>query len=207
MYTERLVPIDEYVCHLIARIRALRELLPVRRRKLDSSGSWLLPHFRGCQGGWSAAVFPLRKALRNAVKRAAFCQQVAPHQLRHTYATEMLRLGVSLPALMRLLGHNDIKMTLRYVEVTQHDLQREFQHACQSKTQNHSVPKLPLSTGSSTPNSDLPGIRQSLAATRHLLEMYRRQLPNDEMARKLQRLDKRLVTVDLELDRLTLTQE
>jgi len=38
----------------------------------------------------------------------------------------MLRLGVSLPALMRLLGHKDIRMTLRYVQVTQQDLQREF---------------------------------------------------------------------------------
>ena len=34
--------------------------------------------------------------------------------IRHSYATEMLRLGVSLPALMQLLGHEDISMTLRY---------------------------------------------------------------------------------------------
>ena len=32
---------------------------------------------------------------------------------RHSFATEMLRLGVSLPALMQLLGHKDIRMTLR----------------------------------------------------------------------------------------------
>jgi len=31
----------------------------------------------------------------------------------------MLRLGVSHPALMQLLGHNEIRMTLRYVQVTQ----------------------------------------------------------------------------------------
>ena len=31
----------------------------------------------------------------------------------NTDATEMLRLGVSLPALMQLLGHKDIRMTLR----------------------------------------------------------------------------------------------
>jgi len=38
--------------------------------------------------------------------------------LRHTYATEMLCLGVSLPAVMLLLGHKDIRMTMRYVQVT-----------------------------------------------------------------------------------------
>jgi hypothetical protein len=49
-------------------------------------------------------------------------------KLRHTCATEMVRLGVSLPALMQLLGHNDIRMTLRYVQVTQQDLQREYEY-------------------------------------------------------------------------------
>jgi site-specific recombinase XerD len=41
----------------------------------------------------------------------------------------MVRLGVSLPALMQMLGHKDIRMTLRYVEVVQLDLQREFHRA------------------------------------------------------------------------------
>jgi hypothetical protein len=50
---------------------------------------------------------------------------------RHSFATEMLRLRVSLPALMQLLGHKDIRMTMRYVEVTQLDLRREFHTAHQ----------------------------------------------------------------------------
>jgi len=50
---------------------------------------------------------------------------------RHTYATSMLRAGVSLPALMKLLGHRTANMTLRYVEITQQDLQREFHLARQ----------------------------------------------------------------------------
>jgi|GEM_PF-3877170 len=41
--------------------------------------------------------------------------------MRHTYATTMLRAGVSLPALMKLLGHRTANMTLRYVEITQQD--------------------------------------------------------------------------------------
>jgi hypothetical protein len=49
----------------------------------------------------------------------------------------MLRLRVSLPALMQLLGHKDIRMTLRYVEVTQLDLQREFHTANQRAASPH----------------------------------------------------------------------
>jgi len=111
----------------------------------------------------------------------------------------MIRLGVSLPALMQLLGHKDIRMTLRYVQVTQRDLQREFHLARQNAVQHHQIPKLsprPLSE-----SSDLPGIRFALAATRHLLEMYRRQLQDEKARHKLQRLDKRLLNVDFELDR------
>jgi site-specific recombinase XerD len=38
----------------------------------------------------------------------------------------MLRAGVSLPAVVKLLGHKSPRMTLQYLEITQQDLQREF---------------------------------------------------------------------------------
>jgi hypothetical protein len=40
---------------------------------------------------------------------------------------------------MQLLGHKDIRMTLRYVEVTQQDLQREFHQARQNAGHSHRV--------------------------------------------------------------------
>jgi hypothetical protein len=113
----------------------------------------------------------------------------------------MIRLGVSLPALMQLLGHKDIRMTMRYVQVTQRDLQREFHLARQHAMQPHHIPELPVSPPLSA-SSDLSGIRRALAATRHLLEMYRRQLQDEKARRKFQRLDKRLLSVAFELDRL-----
>jgi hypothetical protein len=125
---------------------------------------------------------------------------------RHTFATEMLRLGVSLPALMQLLGHNDISMTLRYLQVTQQDLQREFHLACQTIAQRHLIPKLAL-PDSSLANSDLPGIRRALEATRHLLEMYRRQLADEKPRRRLQRLEKRIMAVASELDRFATAEK
>ena len=119
---------------------------------------------------------------------------------RHSYATEMIRLGVSLPALMELLGHKDIRMTLIYVQVTQQDLYREFHLARENAVYHHQIPEIsPLSTP--PVSSDLSGIRRTLAATRHLLEMFRRQLQDEQARRKLQRLDKRLLSVAFELDR------
>ena len=91
---------------------------------------------------------------------------------------------------------------MRYVKVTQSDLQREFYLARQNTIQPHHIPELPVSSPL-LPSSDLPGIRRALAATRHLLEMYRRQLQDEKARRNLQRLDKRLSTIVLKLDRLT----
>jgi hypothetical protein len=124
---------------------------------------------------------------------------------RHTYATEMIRLGVSLPALMRLLGHQDIRMTLRYVQVTPQDLQREYHQARQNAAHPHRLPALPLPQNLPTP--DLPGIAQALAATRHLLHLYRQQLGDDQTRRQLQRLDKRLLAVASQLKRISPDQK
>jgi len=104
---------------------------------------------------------------------------------------------------MQLLGHKDIRMTLRYLRVTQQDLQREFHLARQNATQRHLVPKLFLPDCILSVGSDLAGIRRALAAARHLLEMYRRQLGDEHSRHKLQRLDKRLLSVAMELDGLT----
>ena len=112
----------------------------------------------------------------------------------------MLRLGVSLPALMQLLGHKDIRMTLRYVQVTQLDLQREFHQARQNAAHSHRLPTLALPKD--IPSAGLPIIFQALEATRHLLEMYRRQLGNEKSRRTLQRLDKRLRAVASQLHRI-----
>jgi hypothetical protein len=125
---------------------------------------------------------------------------------RHTYATEMIRLGVSLPAVMKLLGHKTIRMTMRYVQVTQQDLQREFHLARQNAVQVHKVPELSTST-SLLAASDLPAILRTLAATRHLLEMYRRRLKDASATRTLRLLDKRLHSIALELDRFSTTKK
>jgi site-specific recombinase XerD len=200
LHTERLVPVDEDVRQIVNRILVLRAQAPAYR--LAESAGWLLP-----RSGGFYALQGLRHALTRAAERAGCSHRATPHQLRHTFASEMLRLGISLPALMQLLGHKDIRMTLRYLQVTQQDLQREFHLARQNAAQRHLVPKLPLPDSSSSLGSDLPGIRRALAATRHLLEMYRRQLGDEKSRHRLQRLDKRLMAVASELDRFATAEK
>jgi integrase/recombinase XerD len=52
-----------------------------------------------------------------------------PHRFRHTFASDMVRAGVSLPALMQLMGHADIKTTMIYVQVTPQDVYLQYARA------------------------------------------------------------------------------
>ena len=194
LHNERLVPLDSEGLRLLERIREWRARASPAR--LAKSEGFLLPRV----GGRFALFQTLRLALADAAKRAGCTDTspISPHRLRHTWASEMLRCGLSLPALMQLMGHKDIRMTLRYLKVTHPDLQREFYKARQNIVQPYCLPALSVSAAT----ADLPGIHQALVATRHLLEMYRRQLGDEKTRRKLQRLDKRLLAVASELKRI-----
>jgi integrase len=52
-----------------------------------------------------------------------------PHRFRHTFASDMVRAGVSLPALMQLMGHADIETTLLYVQITPQDVYLQYTRA------------------------------------------------------------------------------
>jgi site-specific recombinase XerD len=194
MHNERLVPADSEVRRIVARILTLRS--QESPKLLAKSQNVLLPR----KAAPDSFVNTLRYALDKVAKRIACPSHVTPHRLRHSFASEMIRLGVSLPALMQLLGHKDIQMTLRYVQVTQQDLQREYRQARNNAAQPHQMPVLPLPK--SIHSTDLPGIHQALEATRHLMEMYRRQLSNEKSKRTLQRLDHRLLAVASQLKHL-----
>lgn len=194
LHSERLVPVDADFRSLFARILQLRaHHLPPSPPTVDR---WLLPRISASHNVWYQT---LRSALKQAAQSARCSLPVQLHQLRHSFATEMIRLGVSLPALMRMLGHKDIRMTLRYVQVTQLDIQREYYYARSKAPQQHRLPDL---VPPAAEHANLEGIRQALQAIRHLMEMYRRGLGDDKTRRTFQRLDRRLLAVVSKLDLL-----
>jgi site-specific recombinase XerD len=204
LHSERLVPVDEETQRIVARMVELRTQAPMprsRRRAPTCGGqpqAFLLAPYHPPRY-WEDI---LRHHLAEATRAAGCTSRVTPHRLRHSFATEMVRLGVSLPALMQMLGHKDVRMTLRYVEVVQLDLQREFHRARQNPVVLHSIPQLPLPSLTTAPERvDLVTIRQAIAATRHLLQLFQPQL-EAKAQRKLRRLLQRLLNIDHELERL-----
>jgi site-specific recombinase XerD len=179
--TERMVPVDSFVCELVQRLRFFRSFDP-----LPADG-----HLLARPKGKNALIRQLRFYLHEVCAAAGIPTRVVPHQLRHTYASEMVRSGVTLPALMKLLGHTDPGMTMRYVEVASSDLQREF---CLARSQPRHLapqPKAPMIT----PRAGVDGIVDSILFAQHAMEMFRRSLPNGPSRRSLDRLSNRLTKI------------
>src|ERR1019366_5556778 len=114
--TERLNPVDSFVVQLVDRLRLLRS-----QDTLPADG-FLLAR----PSGRDALIHRLRDYWRDMVAGVGITRRIVPHQLRHTFGTEIVRAGVGLPAVMKLLGHLKPDMTMLYVEVSALDLQREF---------------------------------------------------------------------------------
>jgi site-specific recombinase XerD len=192
--TERWVPVDSLVCQLVERIRSLRP------PDAPHTGRLLLPRGRGRY----MLPLKLRAALQDAAAAVGITARIVPHQFRHTYATEMLRAGVTLAAVVKLLGHKSPHMTLHYLEITQADLQREY-HLARAHPR-HLVPSLPTPLPAAA-SLDPAGILHSLQSAQHVMEMFRRTLPEGSDRRLLDRLANRLTKIAAQIRKLNPTEE
>ncbi len=194
LHNERWVPMDDEAQKTFDRILSQAGPAPTDTPDSTSPPLLLLPN------GRTVKYSRIHQALQDAARRAG-CPLVRPHQLRHASATAMLRAGMSLPALKEILGHRDIRMTMVYVQVTQKDLQCEYHQARQKMVLVHTLPTLPCTQDAPT-NHGIPGICRAVDAVRHQLEMYRRQVGNDSVERKIASLDRRLARLQETLLRL-----
>jgi integrase/recombinase XerD len=98
---DRLVPLSET---LLEQLRTYWRLFRPRE--------WLFP---GRDPGEPLAETCIQKAFTQAKARAGITKVGGIHSLRHAFATHQLEAGLPVHRLQRLLGHQDIHSTLRYV--------------------------------------------------------------------------------------------
>jgi len=156
---ERMVPLDDETVAIVDRIVQARS--PGRPLPHPRSGrrvEFLLTHY-----GKRLSVNALREELRRAADAAAL-ERVTPHQLRHTYATALVNAGVSLQALMALLGHVSAQMSLRYGRLFDATVRADYERAL-ALAKERLGPVLPV-TPTAAPEGDwreLPLIKARLA--------------------------------------------
>src|SRR5260370_22641627 len=102
---DRMVPVDSFVCELVHRLRFFRLLDP-----LPADGKLLARPLTK-----EALVRQLRDYFHQVCHSIGLSTRIVPHQLRHAYATEMLRSAVRLATVTRLLSHTSAVLNMRYI--------------------------------------------------------------------------------------------
>ena len=167
--SERMIPLDEDSVALIDRITATRD----HGRALPHPRTGRPTQFLFTHHGRRLTQTALRIELHPSASTAGI-GHVTPHQLRHTYATAMVNAGVSLQALMRLLGHVSAAMSLRYAHLFDHTVRAEYERALElakttigtmppamPTTSRATLPLLPSDTSAETDGDwrDAPAIK------------------------------------------------
>jgi site-specific recombinase XerD len=129
---ERIVPLAHETIQTIQRYVSLE--------RPDSHHSYLFLSLKGPQRGKPMTTAGLRSLFRHH-RRYSEVPQANPHRFRHTFGSDMVRAGIALPALMRLMGHSDVHTTMRYVELSRHDVWLEYIRALEQRIQSP-VPNL-----------------------------------------------------------------
>jgi len=187
-YSERLIPLDARTVDLVKRIIAQRGCQKKRGVPARFSHYMMVNH-RGRHVVQQNYSFNLRQLTAHVnTTEHIYC-----HRLRHTFATEMARAGMPVPALMKLLGHRTPKMTMRYVEVAQTDVRKAYDDALVQLRAMHTLQVRALPPHASLPQQ--PEALQPLAlmaATIAVLESMRRDTQDLGRVRQLHRFIKRL---------------
>jgi integrase len=68
-------------------------------------------------------------------RQATGVKKANPHRFRHTFGSEMVRAGISLPARQRLMGHAYIHTTMLYIHLTPQDVFTEYVRAVDRLTE------------------------------------------------------------------------
>jgi integrase len=90
--------------------------------------------------------------------------RVTPHQFRHTYGTSLVNAGMSLQALMALMGHVSAEMTLRYASLASPTVRAAYEAAM---TKVHARQALfVVATGRGTAPDRVEWLRSEMLKTR-----------------------------------------
>lgn len=129
--TERAVPLDRPTLAALDQWAAGRGT----HRPIPHPRTGRPTDFLFTEHGRRLGATRLRNGLLTAVSSAGLhgpggqAMTVTPHQLRHTYATALANAGMSLQALMALLGHVTPEMTIRYATLASPTLRGAYDEA------------------------------------------------------------------------------
>lgn len=170
---DRLVPLS---------VRLLEELRAYWRQYRPAD--WLFPG----KGARPLCPASLQRLCQRVVRECGFRKKVSMHTLRHSYATHLLEAGVDLGTLQGLLGHRDLKTTVRYTHLS---VQRVQQTA--GLLDLIAAPaELPLASSTSPPTTPSPASPQPATTPAATTAAAATQAEIAEISDRLERVRARL---------------
>jgi integrase len=164
--TERTVPLDQATLGDFDAWMALRGT----QRALTHPRHGQPADFLFVERGRRLSAFRLRHGLDTAIATAGLTGpggqplHVTPHQLRHTYGTTLVNAGMSLQALMALMGHVSAEMTLRYASLASPTVRAAYETAM---TKVHARQSLfVVATGRPAPPDKVEWLHSEMLKTR-----------------------------------------
>jgi site-specific recombinase XerD len=116
----RFLPLDPEAVQLLDHYQRLE--------RPPNCGAAVFVNLKGPTRGARMTPEGLRSLFRHH-RQITGVDQANPHRFRHTFATDLIRAGISLPALMHLMGHAQIQTTMVYVNVTPQDVYQQYVRA------------------------------------------------------------------------------
>ena len=197
--TERVIPLDAKTAQIVQAIQSQRGSKLGSRPLSEATNKYLMVDPLGRRLGRERCSQTLKRVAQHLLPT----EHIHPHRLRHTFATEMIRAGMSVQVLMKILGHVNAAMTMRYVEVTAADLRRDYDKALQQLTVLRRIP-LPDPAARGTTPTALRDLFHLLIAR---MEALHRDSANTPTALPMRRFVKRLRRTRDEFLRLLETNE
>jgi len=100
-------------------LETLREYWKVKKPK-----TWLFPAGIARRGGDHLSAKEVWHICSEAARHAGLNKRVAPHMLRHSFATHLLENGADLPTIQILMGHADLEATSIYLHLSRRHLEK-----------------------------------------------------------------------------------
>ena len=96
-------------------------------RKSDSDQKWLFPS--EAVKNQPLNIRTIYRRMMRYLEKAGVGQHYSPHNLPHTFATQLLNAGIQLEVLKELMGHRSLAMTLCYTQLYETTKRRQYDRA------------------------------------------------------------------------------
>jgi site-specific recombinase XerD len=167
-------------------------MIPMHPEVVDMFAEWTATnheHIRATRRLLADNHVPIdRRTVHRIVARigvTAGIDDMHPHRLRHTLATQAINRGMRLEAIAALLGHRSLEMTLVYAKITDRVVADEYASVCEQIDALYNT--------AATPGA-LPAEIETKAMARLRQESHARMLGNGMCTRPVE-LDCRMETV------------